>query len=127
MYVRKAIENLLQHKDIKRSSHHELKLACEEALKALEAAAPQSNNNSPTGPDIGMAPCLFGVYLDFFNLIMHKSLQMRLGFRPVNNHNIYRCYLQCLESFEFLIMQKSLYFLSVKSFSNSLGRLSEYL
>ena len=42
MYVRKAIENLLQHKDIKRSSHHELKVACEEALKAIEA----SNNNS---------------------------------------------------------------------------------
>ena len=64
MYVRKAIENLLQHKDIKRSSHHELKLACEEALKALEAAAPQSNNNSPSGPDIGKALRLFGFYLD---------------------------------------------------------------
>ena len=53
MYVRKAIENLLQHKDIKRSSHHELKLACEEALKALEAASPQTNNNQPTGPITG--------------------------------------------------------------------------
>ncbi len=42
MYVKKAIENLLQHKDIKRSSHHELKVACEEALKAIDA----SNNNS---------------------------------------------------------------------------------
>ena len=42
MYVKKAIENLLLHKDIKRSSHHELKVACEEALKAIEA----SNNNS---------------------------------------------------------------------------------
>jgi hypothetical protein len=51
MYVRKAIENLLQHKDIKRSSHHELKLACEEALKALEASSHQKvderSNNDP--------------------------------------------------------------------------------
>ena len=53
MYVRKAIENLLQHKDIKRSSHHELKLACEEALKALEVAVPNTNNNAPSGPDSG--------------------------------------------------------------------------
>ena len=62
MYVRKAIENLLQHKDIKRSSHHELKLACEEALKALEAAAPQTNNNQPSGPVTGKGipfVCLF--------------------------------------------------------------------
>ncbi len=63
MYVRKAIENLLQHKDIKRSSHHELKLACEEALKALEAAAPQSNNNSLSGPDTGKFLRLIGFYL----------------------------------------------------------------
>ena len=35
MYVRKAISTLLSHKDIKRSSHYELKQACEEALKTL--------------------------------------------------------------------------------------------
>ena len=35
MYVRKAISTLLSHKDIKRTSHSELKQACEEALKTL--------------------------------------------------------------------------------------------
>ena len=37
MYVQKAIENLLQHRDIKRSSHSELKAACVDALNTLKA------------------------------------------------------------------------------------------
>ena len=37
MYVQKQIEKLLQHRDIKRTSHSELKAACEDALNTLKA------------------------------------------------------------------------------------------
>jgi hypothetical protein len=59
MYVRKAIENLLQHKEINKHSHHELKLACQDALlaiKTVEVASPNTNNNAPSGPVSGKSP-----------------------------------------------------------------------
>ena len=37
MYVQKQIEKLLQHKDIKRASHSELKAACVDALNTLKS------------------------------------------------------------------------------------------
>lgn len=43
MYVRKAISTLLSHKDVKRASHSELRVACEEALKALDEQFPLQN------------------------------------------------------------------------------------
>ena len=49
MYVRKAISTLLSHKDIKRTSHSELKQACEEALKTLDEQYPLNNGISSTG------------------------------------------------------------------------------
>ena len=50
MYVRKAISTLLSHKDIKRTSHSELKQACEEALKTLDEQYPLNNGTSASGP-----------------------------------------------------------------------------
>lgn len=47
MYLRKAIATLLAHKDIKRSSHTELRVACEEALRVLDEQFP-INGGPPT-------------------------------------------------------------------------------
>ena len=52
MYVRKAITTLLSHKDIKRSAHNELRLACEEALKVLDEQFPLSNGSTPASPSV---------------------------------------------------------------------------
>ena len=40
MYVRKAISTLLSHRETNKSSHRELRLACEEALKVLDEEFP---------------------------------------------------------------------------------------
>ena len=54
MYVRKAISTLLSHKEISKSSHRELKNACEEALKSLDEQFPinggAGQNSSPSSP-----------------------------------------------------------------------------
>jgi len=50
MYVRKAIATLLSHKDIKRSSHTELRVACEEALKVLDEQFPINNGTVASTP-----------------------------------------------------------------------------
>jgi hypothetical protein len=54
MYVRKAISTLLSHKEISKSSHRELKNACEEALKSLDEQFPINGgvgqNSSPSSP-----------------------------------------------------------------------------
>lgn len=52
MFVEKAIQNLLNDKDIKRSYHADLKVACEKALAQLalkenNAAAPATATESP--------------------------------------------------------------------------------
>lgn len=47
MYLRKAISTLLSHKDIKRSSHTELRVACEEALKVLDEQFPINGGSTP--------------------------------------------------------------------------------
>ena len=52
MYVRKAISTLLSHKEISKSSHRDLKLACEDALKVLDEKYPINGgqNSSPSSP-----------------------------------------------------------------------------
>ena len=48
MYVQKQIEKLLQHRDIKRASHSELKSACVDALNTLKAE--NSSVDKPSTP-----------------------------------------------------------------------------
>ena len=51
MYLRKAIATLLSHKDIKKSSHTELRVACEDALKLLDEQFPVNGTSStPSSP-----------------------------------------------------------------------------
>ena len=54
MYLRKAISILLAHKDVsKRSSHTELRVACEEALKQLDDQFPLNGSATPESPSSG--------------------------------------------------------------------------
>ena len=57
MYVRKAISTLLSHREINKSSHRELRVACEEALKVLDEQFPinggQASSSSPSSPSSG--------------------------------------------------------------------------
>ena len=53
MYLRKAISTLLSHKDIKKSSHTELRVACEDALKLLDEQFPVNvNGSTPSSPSV---------------------------------------------------------------------------
>lgn len=58
MYVRKAIATLLSHKDVKRSSHSELRVACEEALRNLDELYPSEGKSekSDLNPDSSILP-----------------------------------------------------------------------
>lgn len=51
MYVQKQIEKLLQHKDIKRASHSELKAACVDALNTLKSENSSTENPSTPVPN----------------------------------------------------------------------------
>ena len=57
MYLRKAISILLSHKDVKRSSHNELRVACEEALEVLDEQYPLNGtapgSSTPASPSSG--------------------------------------------------------------------------
>ena len=64
MYVQKQIEKLLQHRDIKRASHSELKAACVDALNTLKAenvSAEKPSTPVPNGaPNEGSAGSVCG-------------------------------------------------------------------
>ena len=52
MFLRKTIENLLNDRDIKRNYHHELRIACENALKELNAIAPVDDANQSASSSV---------------------------------------------------------------------------
>lgn len=60
MYARKAIDTLLNHREVKRSVHSELRQACEEALRTLDGLIGDKLNSSSNNGAAGNAAAVGG-------------------------------------------------------------------